>query len=60
MPVNGLVVLRLNACLYYLLTSCMNFADNYSVWPKVSNQHGGNVENLKPKSTTKSLFSTQK
>jgi len=25
----------------------------YSVWPKVSNQHGGNVENLKPKSTTK-------
>jgi len=24
----------------------------YSVWPKVSNQHGGNIENLKPKSTT--------
>jgi len=20
----------------------------YSVWPKVNNQHGGNIENLKP------------
>ena len=29
------------------------FEDVYSMWPKVSNQHGSNIENLKPKSTTK-------
>jgi len=28
----------------------------YSVWPKVSNQHDGNVENLKLKSTTKIII----
>jgi len=30
------------------------------VWQKVTNEHGVNVETLKSKSTTKSLFSTQK
>jgi len=30
------------------------------VWPKVNNHHGGNRENIKPKSTTKVPFSAKK
>ena len=32
----------------------------YSVWPNVSNQHGGSVQNLRQKSTPKSILSYTK